>query len=136
MTNILVVDDEKIIRNYMQKALKKFGSCYIVENGRDAIKYYIDSLNKNNPIKLIILDIALGAQGTMTGIEVLKEIRNIENKNNIDKEKQSIIIMATGNSEVETVKECILQGCNDYIVKPVKSTTIQEKISKFGFNPL
>ncbi len=44
--------------------------------------------------------------------------------------------MATGNSDIEIVKECIKQGCDDYLVKPLKAKIIAPKMEKFNFKLL
>lgn len=133
MIKILVVDDEEIIRKAMGKTFNKYGECTFVEKGLEALKIYQEAFNNEEPFDLIILDYSLE---DLSGLDILKEIRDNEKENKIPKIERSKIIMATGNNEVATVKECISAGCNNYILKPLKPKTVAEKLIKLGISPM
>ncbi len=133
MAKILIVDDEKVIRNALQKTFGKYGECISVESGNDALNEYKKADKDKQPFDLIILDISLEDK---SGLDVLKEIRSQEKEKKVKKDERIRIIMATGNREKKIVKECIASGCNDYILKPIKPDMITEKLSTFGLKPL
>ena len=103
-SNILVVDDDKTVRGFLELFLKTKGFANVVsaENGEDAIKI----VEKEN-VKLILLDVMLPG---MNGVEVLRKIKAIN--------KDISVIMITGYPDEEKAKEAIREGVYDYIIKP------------------
>lgn len=83
-------------------------------------KYVIDTL-KAYPISLIILDYEMPG---MTGLEVLKKIKKEQAYGQIP------VVMLTGNSTDTTVKNTVMVGAKDYIVKPIDPIIFETKISK------
>lgn len=124
---ILVVDDELVSRMALEKIMDSFGQCEVVESGSGAITAFQKALEEGAPFGLITLDINMPE---MDGKEVLINIREIERKKEIPKEKQVIIIMATSSPDKEDVIACIQAGCNDYIVKPFNKEIVREKFDK------
>ncbi len=129
MIKILIVDDEEIIRKAMGKTFGKYGACTSVEKGLEALKTYQEAFDKDEPFDLIILSYFLE---DLSGLDILKEIRENEKEKNIPKIDRSKIIMVTGHNEVDIVKECIAAGCNNYMLKPVKPATVEENLLKLG----
>ncbi len=129
---ILIVDDDEIIRNASEKIFSKYGDCTSVDNGDDAVKCFEEASNGKELLNLIVLDISMDGK---SGLEVLKEIRAKEKEKGVEKKARVKIIMVTGHREAEIVKECIAEGCNDYILKPIKPETLAGKLSEFGLEP-
>jgi len=103
-SKILVVDDDKTVRGFLELFLKTKGFADVVsaENGEDAVKI----VEKEN-VKLILLDVMLPG---MNGVEVLRKIKAIN--------KDISVIMITGYPDEEKAKEAIREGVYDYIIKP------------------
>lgn len=102
MIKILIVDDEKMICEFVEAYLKREGyETILSHNGRDAINK-ID----NNKLDLIILDRKLP---DVSGEEICKYVR----------EKSDIpIIMITSKNQHEEKMEGFNLGCDDYVCKP------------------
>lgn len=99
---ILIVDDEKEIRDLIDIYLKNEGYKTLkAENGITALK-----LLKNNNIDLILLDIMMPK---MDGIETCMKIRE---------EKNTPIIMLSAKSEDIDKIMGLTTGADDYITKP------------------
>lgn len=99
---ILVVDDERLIRNVIREYLEN--EKYEVleaENGFDALRVL-----ETNRVDLIILDIMMPR---MDGFETLKEIR---------KTKDTPVIMLSAMKEEEDKLSGFNLGVDDYITKP------------------
>lgn len=124
------MDDEKIIIKAMNKLFGRYGECTSVESGDLAIDTFHASLHGNKSFDLIILDISLEDK---SGLDVLKEFRDMEKEKNIAKKDRVKIVMATGNRELKTVKACIAHGCDNYILKPLKPDIVEEMLGNFGF---
>ncbi len=100
---ILVVDDEKVIRDGCNRVLSGKGYDVITaENGRAAL----DVLAKE-PLDIILLDLKMPV---MSGEEVL-EITG-------EKYPDIPVIIITGHGTVDTAVECMKKGAYDFITKP------------------
>ena len=100
---ILVVDDEKIIRDGCYRVLSGKGYEVITaENGQAAL----DTLAKE-PLDIILLDLKMPV---MSGEEVLE----ITGK----KYPDIPVIIITGHGTVDTAVECMKKGAYDFITKP------------------
>lgn len=105
--NILLVDDEEDILEFLKYNLEKEGyrvQCAI--NGKDAL----EKLEHFQP-KLIILDIMMPE---MDGMKVCKEIRKKTGS------PQPIIAFLTARDEDYTQISALETGGDDYITKPIK----------------
>ena len=103
-SKLLIVDDEIDIREFAKNFFKKRGiEVFTASGGKEALEI----IEREKP-DLTLLDIQME---TMTGLEVLKKIR--ENKNDMK------IIMVTGMEDEESVNEANSWGVRGYIHKPL-----------------
>jgi len=100
---ILIVDDEKNIRTTLSAYLLSLGyEQEIAVNGQEAL----DKL-KDSKYDLVLLDIKMPV---MNGIQILKEMRRLEDKTNV--------IMITAYGTIENAVESMKLGAVDFISKP------------------
>jgi len=103
--NILVIDDEQIMRDGSSRILSKDGWGVITaENGQqglDVIK------GRPDQIDVILLDLMMPG---MSGMEVLDHIRSIN--------LNLLVIVITGYATVESAVEAMKKGAYDFIPKP------------------
>ena len=111
----------------MTSILKKYGACDSASNGKAVIEAVNLAWEMQAPYDLVFLDIGMPK---MDGMSVLHEIRNLESKNNVPVENKTKIIMATSRADKDTIVQCMEEGCNDYIVKPVDKDMIAKKIAR------
>lgn len=117
--NILIVDDEKNVRELLSKHLLKMNHRPVsAENGKAGLKI-IDT----NHIDVLISDIRMP---DMNGLELLKEVHI--------KDPSISIIMMTAYATVETAVEAMKLGASDYIMKPFDLNEINESIMKISQN--
>lgn len=100
---VLVVDDEAVIRDLLQRILIKQG--YEVSTATDGLEG-LDKIKHNN-YNILILDLKMPR---MDGMGLLREIRELE--------KDFIIIIITGYENQDTSQVIARQGCLGYITKP------------------
>jgi len=113
--NILIVDDEEIIKNSLSFVLKKEG--YEVEeasNGREAY----DKILKN-PFSLVITDLEMPV---MKGTELIEKIVKLN--------LQTSIIVITAFGSLDTAITALRHGASDYILKPVDFDELLIKVKK------
>ncbi|WP_084822209.1 response regulator transcription factor [Paraclostridium benzoelyticum] len=105
MINILLVDDEKKICEFVKAYLDKEGyKTDVVYNGNDAINYL-----DNNQYDIVLLDRMLP---DISGEEICNYIRNNCKLMNV------AIIMLSAKTEDDDRIEGFELGCDDYICKP------------------
>lgn len=116
-TKILIVEDEKAMRNLLETELSRSGyKVTVAVDGMEGLtKYSEEAFN------VVLLDVKMPG---MNGVEVLRQMRNLSNLPEI--------IMFTGHGEIETAVECIKLGAYDYITKPVKLDELELVIIKAG----
>ena len=114
MRTILVVDDELSILESFRMILKENYRVLTAIDGLKALE-----ILRNECVNLVILDIMLPG---MSGLEVLSEIRKIDN----DVE----VIMVTAIKAVKTAIEAMKLGASDYIIKPFDVEEIKLVIDK------
>ena len=104
MIHILIVDDEKNIREGLQKALEPSGyKIILASDGKEGLEKFL--INK---IDLAILDIKMPK---INGLEVLQKINDFQTT--------IPIIFLTGHGNVETAVEAMRLGAYDFLTKPV-----------------
>jgi len=105
MRTILVVDDEKSVRDSIKMILEyeKYNVVF-AENGQRALNLF-----EEHPFDAILLDIKL-PQG-LDGIEVLRNIKHVNS--NVP------VIMISGHGTFETAVEATKLGAFDYLAKPL-----------------
>lgn len=104
MSTILIIDDERPIRNAMRDILEYEN--YKVEEAEDG-QAGLDKIKKGD-FDLILCDIKMPKKD---GIEVLTEI--------IQEGIDIPIVMISGHGTIETAVDAIKQGAFDYIAKPL-----------------
>ena len=115
--NVLIVDDEAVVRKGISRALQKRGmNTKTAANGNEALAVMRDS-----SFDLVLLDIRMP---DMDGIDVLSEIR----KNYSDTE----VIMITGYPTIDTAVHCVKMGALDYLVKPFRLDDLDAALNKTG----
>jgi len=114
-SDILIVDDEKLIRSSLSKALSEDGYRTTTEsNGRDALKIF-----EKQDFDLVLLDVRLP---DIDGIEVLKKIKQ--------KDISCQVIIMTAYSGIKGAVEAIKLGAYDYVAKPFDIEEIKFLIAR------
>ena len=74
---ILVMDDDKMIRENATALLKELGyEAITVEDGEEAVKLYTEAISSRTPFTAIIMDLTV--PGAMGGKEAMKKIKTID----------------------------------------------------------
>jgi DNA-binding NtrC family response regulator len=115
MAEIVALDDVYDAVILIRKILSKKGhTVHTFTEEEEAIGYV-----RSNKVDLAILDIKLKK---MSGIEVLAQMKKIL--------PSMRAIMLTGYPTVETAREAITLGANEYCIKPIDKDELEEKVSK------
>lgn len=103
MAKILVIDDQRSIRNTLKDILENEGhEVDTAEDGLDGIAKFND-----NKYDLVLSDIKMP---NMDGMEVLQKIKETDT--------DTAVIMISGHGNIDTAVDAIKKGAYDFIVKP------------------
>ena len=112
---ILLVDDQKIILEFLKKVLEKENyQILTAETGQEGL----DLHSRHHP-DLTLLDIRLPDKN---GIDVLKAIRK--------KHPDAVVITMTAHSGIQGAIEAIREGAYDYLSKPIEVESLRFTIRK------
>lgn len=125
----LIVEDAPTARLQMGIFLSDHFSCEFAENGVEAIKAFEAALDQDAPFDLICLDIMMPQQD---GHETLKQIREIEAQRSILGLDGVKVIMTTALDDSKNLFGAFREGCEAYLVKPVRRNRLLEEVEKLG----
>ena len=119
MIKILIIDDERPIRETLEMFLREKG--YEVATSEDG-KQGLEAVQRERP-EIVILDIRLPG---MDGLEVLRRIK--------EKGEETQVIMITAYHDKETTKQAMKLGAYEYIHKPLDADEFENAIEKVVHN--
>src|SRR6267142_353437 len=115
MSNILIVDDELSMRQFLTHLLQRDGHAMrVAENGREAM-----ALLRRQPADVVISDVKMPDMG---GIDLLRAARELR--------PELEFIMMTAFANVDTAREAFLLGAFDFIQKPFDNDLLKEIVAR------
>ncbi|HEY7055903.1 MAG TPA: EAL domain-containing protein [Vicinamibacterales bacterium] len=115
MATLLVVDDEPLNRDALQRRLARSGYHVLTaETGAEALQM-VDAQR----VDLVLLDVMMPE---MNGIQTLRRLRESRPISELP------VIMVTARDSSEDVVEALDAGANDYVTKPVDFSVAQARI--------
>ncbi len=122
MFNVLIVDDEALIRRGLKKIIpwKDLGFEVIgeAENGEDALTF----IKKNN-VDIVLSDLRMPVmEGTALAENIHSCFSGIK------------VIILTGFDDFHLIRKCLREGVADYLLKPVKKELLIETLLKVKHN--
>jgi two-component system response regulator PilR (NtrC family) len=110
---ILVVDDERSMRELLQIVLRREGHLVrLAEDGQAAVAEL-----EREPVDVLISDIKMPG---MTGVDVLREAKRID--------PDIVGIMVTAYASTDTAVEALRLGAYDYLTKPFDVEELKAKV--------
>src|SRR4030042_1888784 len=113
---ILVVDDEKPIRDFLFEALTQLGgfSIELAGNGEEALK----KIEKEN-FDLVLTDMKMPK---MDGLQLLAEIAKFT--------PETLMVLLTGHGSIDSALEAMKRGASDYLTKPINLDELMLRLRK------
>lgn len=119
MLKVLLVDDEPFILQGLQVLIdwekEGYEQPLVATNGKEALEVL-----RGNSVDLVIADIKMPI---MTGLELLKEIREDETLN-------PYFVILSGYADFTYAQEALRYDCTDYILKPVEKDSLVSVLKK------
>jgi Response regulator containing CheY-like receiver, AAA-type ATPase, and DNA-binding domains len=115
---VLVVDDRMVMRSIIKNMLSNVCQCTFLDatNGRDA-----ETLLRSTKVDAVMLDWNMP---DVNGLEFLKKARAVPEYKSLP------IIMVTSEAAKSNVREAVMAGVTDYIIKPVNEADLLAKFKK------
>jgi putative two-component system response regulator len=111
--NILIVDDEDLIRRSLNRKLSKVGyACEEASSAEDALVHL-----KTRHADLVILDVKMPGK---TGIEILPDIKK--------EYPDTAVVMITAVNDPQTIITSMKNGAHDYITKPFELEEVVQSV--------
>jgi DNA-binding NtrC family response regulator len=110
---ILIIEDEEIVRETFAENLKDKG--FVVDCAEDSQQAL--SMIKEKFYNILLVDYRLP---DMNGLELIKEASSIS--------RNSVAIVVTGYSAVETAVDSMRMGAYDYLLKPIDIDSLEIEI--------
>jgi DNA-binding response OmpR family regulator len=112
---ILIVDDDETFRLVLSESLSARG--YDVHSAANAVE--AKARISERPPDIVLLDIMMP---DMDGVTLCRELRSAEAMRHVP------ILIVSALDDSETVKEALLFGATDFMVKPVDLVKAEKKI--------
>jgi CheY-like chemotaxis protein len=118
---ILIVEDDLSSRLYLNKILERTGAVILnAGDGKEALELAV----KDKDIEIILMDIQLPVMDGYTSAKKIREIRD-----------DIKIIAQTAYGFTGDMEDIISSGFDDYIIKPIYSGQLIEKLSSYFYKP-
>jgi len=112
---ILVVDDEKSVRQAAGAMLERYGyTVMLAQDGERAVDLFRSAANQ---ISLVLLDLTMPV---MSGEETLRQLKNIR--------PEVRVVLSSGYNETEAVRHFSGMGLNGFLQKPYTPIELAEKV--------
>ncbi len=126
---ILIVEDDLYSRKLMGAYLESYGECDLASNGKEALEAIVLSQLQGERYRLVCLDIMMPG---MSGLEVLKHLRSVENELKIKPDEEAKVIMTSALQDGENVMGAFREQCDGYLVKPIDKEKLYKMINDLG----
>jgi two-component system, chemotaxis family, chemotaxis protein CheY len=112
----LIVDDDLVGRKVLVQLLSALGYCETAGTGRAAVEAFRSALDQGCPYDLVCLDVRMPG---VDGMEVLREIRSLEDAHGVLPGRGARIVMVTSVGDGDAVLSAFRNQCDAYTRKPV-----------------
>jgi PAS domain S-box-containing protein len=117
---ILVMDDEKVVRDVAGELLRILGhEVEFAENGEAALAMYREAMASSRPFDIIIMDLTI--RGGMGGLETVGKL--------LEADPTAKAIVSSGYSDDSTLSNYHAQGFKDFLQKPYNMEELRATLS-------
>jgi diguanylate cyclase (GGDEF)-like protein len=111
---ILVIDDDEQVRHILLDLFCDFYNCHEVSSAEDALKVLA-----RESFDLVVSDINMG---DMSGLELVPHVHSLS--------PDSVVVMISGQSNIETAIAAMHAGAFDYIMKPFDIRHVEAAVER------
>ena len=121
----LIIDDDDANRKILSLFLTPLGHTDTAPSGDEGLILFKKSIDEKVFYDLVVLDIRMPG---MDGITTLKNMRALENEQDVSGQETAKIVMMTAVTDKNVVVDAFRQGCNAYVIKPLDREELLRQI--------
>jgi len=127
---VLIIDNDLESRRTLQRLLLNICTeCVRAGRAEKGLEVFEMAIEDEKPFDLITLDMELP---DINGIELLDNLRFLEDENEIPEDKKSKILMVATQGNQKIIDQAFAAGCNEYLIKPIKKQKLHGLLQKIG----
>ena len=124
--NCLIVEDDDISSQVLQKMVSLHGRFDAVDNGKKAGALFRQAHESKRPYDVVLMDIMLPGGD---GLQSVREIRETETLLGIPKLHRAKVIMTTALDDPRTLMKALYESDADsYLIKPISLHRLEEEL--------
>lgn len=124
----LIVEDSKVMREVLRETMEPYGRVSQVADGRDAVNFFVRSLEDNKPVDLILLDIQMPI---LDGHQALSMIRRLEEQRFGGIRTKVVMVSSLADYE-NILKAQFEERADAYLTKPFEKEALLEILRNLG----
>jgi len=131
-THFLIVDDDERFAALVARKLESYAHCTVALRGEDAILQFEHHMREKAPFQAVFMDIEMPG---MNGHEVVRQLRDIEERNGVNPVESFKLVMLTAHRDVKNVSKSFFRDrAEAYIPKDSLSdaATFVGELGKYG----
>jgi two-component system, chemotaxis family, chemotaxis protein CheY len=122
----LIVEDDRISSQVLEKMISKHGSYHAAVDGKQATELFRAAHQAQSPYDLILMDIMIPE---VDGLQAVLEIRKEEALLEVTLARRVKILMTTALDDPRTIMKALYESDADsYLVKPIKLQRLEEEL--------
>ena len=122
----LIVEDDRISSQVLEKMISKHGSHHTVTNGKEAEALFRQAHDADSPYDLVLMDIMIPE---VDGLQAVLAIRDAEALMHIPSRQRVKIIMTTALDDPRTMMKALYESdANSYLIKPIRLQQLEDEL--------
>ncbi len=126
---ILLVEDDFISRNVMNRFLTGMGQVEAVNDGKAAWEAYEKAMKRGRHFELVIIDATVPALPTG---EVLRLVKGLQDQLQVPASVRTRVLVTCALDDVKAVNGSFRELCDGYLMKPARKPLLVEKLQALG----
>lgn len=129
----LIVEDDKISSQVVEKIMSRYGSYHSVANGAEAVALFKGALEAKEPYDLVLMDIMIPE---IDGLRSVLAIRSMEAQHEIPLRQRAKVIMTTALDDPRTIMKALYESdANSYLIKPIRLQAVEKELRELKLIP-
>ena len=129
----LIVEDDKISSQVLEKMMSRHGRSTTVADGQRAVDMFQQAHESKSPYELILMDIMIPE---IDGLQSVQTIREKEAGMKIPSNQRVRIIMTTALDDPRTIMKALYESNADsFLVKPIRLQKLEDELRELKLIP-
>lgn len=123
---VLIIDNDAFSKANAKIFLQGVGHCEEAGDRESALSVFESAIQADEPFRLVLVDIAVTDAEDNS---VLTAMRGIEDQQGVSREDRARIFVTTAMGGRQLVTDCLMKGCDEFLVKPLDKNGLFEKLN-------